>query len=148
MAQKFDVTNALYELQCSILQHKWKISLEDHVHHAMVLNSILLLSPGQYSDNLSPHFNEEGFRATINKIESMYDFKKPRMQMATISGLINIIQDLNIEAISRDKAIVKLLELDISSNERKFTKSIFGLIKNLTRTYIAEEVNESELVTR
>ncbi|EIE88147.1 hypothetical protein RO3G_12858 [Rhizopus delemar RA 99-880] len=60
----------------------------------------------------------------------MYDFKKPRMQMATISGLINIIQDLNIEAISRDKAIVKLLELDISSNERKFAKGIVGLIKN------------------
>lgn len=78
----------------------------------------------------------------------MYDFKKPRMQMATISGLINIIQDLNIEAISRDKAIVKLLELDISSNERKFTKGIVGLIKNLARTSIAEEMNESELVTR
>lgn len=75
----------------------------------MVLNSILLLSSGQYPNNLSPYFSEEGFRAAINKIESMYDFKQPRMQMSTISDLINIIEDLNIEAISRDKAIVKLL---------------------------------------
>lgn len=45
MAQQFDVTKALYELQRLILQYERKLSLEDHIHHAMVLNSILILSP-------------------------------------------------------------------------------------------------------
>ncbi|KAG0187095.1 hypothetical protein DFQ28_006859, partial [Apophysomyces sp. BC1034] len=133
MAQKFDVTNALYELQRSILQHKWKFSLEDHIHHAMAVNSILFLSRGQCPDNLSPHFNEEDISATIKKIELMYDFNKPRMQMTTITDMISITQNLNTETIGRDKATVKLLELELLPNERKFTKGILELVKKLPR---------------
>ncbi|KAG0166784.1 hypothetical protein DFQ30_006787, partial [Apophysomyces sp. BC1015] len=138
MAQKFDVTNALYELQRSILQHKWKFSLEDHIHHAMAVNSILFLSRGQCPDNLSPHFNEEDISATIKKIELMYDFNKPRMQMTTITDMISITQNLNTETIGRDKATVKLLELELLPNERKFTKGILELVKKLPRVPITE----------
>ncbi|KAG1111392.1 hypothetical protein G6F42_015048 [Rhizopus arrhizus] len=56
VAEQFNVTNAMYEFQCSILRQKWKLSLEDHIHHAMAINSILLVSPNKYPDNLSPHF--------------------------------------------------------------------------------------------
>ncbi|CAO3668783.1 hypothetical protein CU097_011634 [Rhizopus azygosporus] len=45
MIGNFDVTDALYLLQRSILQQKWKFSLEDHVHCAIAINSILLLTP-------------------------------------------------------------------------------------------------------
>ncbi|KAI9322593.1 hypothetical protein BX666DRAFT_2103797 [Dichotomocladium elegans] len=81
IAHQFDVTNALYELRCSIVQHKWTVSLEDHVHHALALNSILLLSPGQY-------------------------LGKTRMQTADSLQYNHRYSRYQHEAINRDKAIV------------------------------------------
>ncbi|KAG0173873.1 hypothetical protein DFQ29_007687 [Apophysomyces sp. BC1021] len=136
VAQQFDVTNAIYEFQCSILRQKWKLSIEDHIHHAMAINSILLLSPNKYPDNLSPHFCEASLKATINKIKSIYGLNSPRMQIETVTNMISIIQELDIEVISRSQAIVKLLELDLCQ-----------MNANLPMAWL-KDLNESELNTR
>ncbi|KAI9016361.1 hypothetical protein CLU79DRAFT_805338 [Phycomyces nitens] len=141
----FYVTNAFYEFQRSILQQKRKLSIEDNIHHAMAINSILLLSPN-YS--LSQNFCEASLKATINKIKYIYGLNSPRMEIETVTNMISIIQDLDIEAISRSQAIAKLLELDILPNERNFANSLAELVKKLPRVPIAEDVNESELNTR
>ncbi|KAL0076779.1 hypothetical protein J3Q64DRAFT_1770683 [Phycomyces blakesleeanus] len=138
----------MYEFQCSILRQKWKLSLEDHIHHAMAINSILLLSPNKYPDNLSPHFCEASLRTTMNKIKSIYGLNLPRMQIKTVTNMITIIQELDIEAISRSQAIVKLLQLDLLPHERKFANGLAELVKKLPRVPIEEDVNESELITR
>lgn len=113
VAQQFNVTNAMYEFQCSIWRQKWKLSLGDHIRHVMAINSILLLSPNKWSDNLSPHFCEASLRTTMNKIKSIYGLNLPRMQIKTVTDMISIIQGLDIEAISCSQAIVKLLQLDL-----------------------------------
>lgn len=148
VAQQFNVTNAMYEFQCSILRQKWKLSIEDHIHHAMAINSILLLSPNKYPDNLPSHFCEASLRATINKIKSIYGLNLPRMQIKTVTSMISIIQELDIEAISRSQAIVKLLQLDLLPHERKFANGLTESVKKLPRVPIEEDVNESELNTR
>ncbi|KAI9483107.1 MAG: hypothetical protein EXX96DRAFT_599675 [Benjaminiella poitrasii] len=139
VAQQFNVTNAIYEFQCSVLRQKWKLSIKDHIHHAMAINSILLLSPTKYSDNLSPHFCEANLRATIDQIKFIYGLNSPHMQIKT---------ELDIEAISRSQAIVKLLQLDLLPDERKFANGLVELVKKLPRVPVKEDVNESELNIR
>ncbi|KAG0193444.1 hypothetical protein DFQ28_005262 [Apophysomyces sp. BC1034] len=148
LVENFDATNAFHKLQLSICQHKWKLSLENHIHYAMAATSILLLSRNQYSEELSPYFNEDGLKATIDSIEAMYGIKKPQISMETVTSMISIIEDLTIGAISRDKAIVRLLDLEPPANENKFKKGIIELVSKLPRVSIVEDMNEYELGTR
>ncbi|KAG1473866.1 hypothetical protein G6F56_000698 [Rhizopus delemar] len=148
MTGNFDVTNALYLLQHSILQQKWKLSLEDHVHCAMATNYILLLTPNVFPDELLPFFNKDNLSAIIDKIESTYDIKKYYIPTRIFTSIINIVQDLNIGTINRRKAISQLLELDFPANEHKFVQGIIGLIQKILCVTIAEDVNKSELGTR
>ncbi|KAI9495932.1 hypothetical protein BDB00DRAFT_869847 [Zychaea mexicana] len=44
VAQQFNVTNTIYKFQYSILQQKWKLTIEDHIHHggpAMVMMNLM-----------------------------------------------------------------------------------------------------------
>ncbi|KAI9247338.1 hypothetical protein BY458DRAFT_560377 [Sporodiniella umbellata] len=136
VAQLFNVTNAMYDFQCSILRQKWKLSIEDHINHAMAISLILLLSPKKHPDNLLPHFCKASLRTTINKIKSIYGLSLPHMQIKTVTDMISIIQELDIEATSRNQAIIKLMQLDLLLHERKLP------------TAWPKGVNESELITR
>ncbi|ORX55564.1 hypothetical protein DM01DRAFT_1382712 [Hesseltinella vesiculosa] len=148
VAQQFNVTNAIYEFQCSILQQKWKLSIEDHIHHALAINSILLLSQNKYPENLSPYFCEASLKATISKIKSIYGLNLPSVQTKTVSDIFSILQELDVGTVSRRQAIVKLLQLDLSPDERKFANGLTDLVKKLPRVPIEEDVNEYELSTR
>ncbi|KAG0182204.1 hypothetical protein DFQ29_005259 [Apophysomyces sp. BC1021] len=100
------------------------------------------------SEELSPYFNEDDLKATIDSIEAMYGNKKPRISMETVTSMIRIIEDLTIGSISRDKATVHLLDLDLPANENKFKKGIIELVGKLPHVPIAEDTNEYELNTR
>lgn len=120
LVQNFDATMAFHKLQLSLCQHKWKLSLENHIHGAMAATHILLLSRNQYPEDLSPYFSNHDLKATINGIETKYGIRKLPMSMATTSSMIGIVQNLTIGVISRDKAIAHLLDLDLPTNESKF----------------------------
>ncbi|EPB91015.1 hypothetical protein HMPREF1544_02084 [Mucor circinelloides 1006PhL] len=62
--------------------------------------------------------------------------------------MISIIQELDIEAISRSQAIVELLQLDLLLHERKIANGLAELVKKLPRVPIEEDVNEPGLITR
>ncbi|CEP19972.1 hypothetical protein [Parasitella parasitica] len=62
--------------------------------------------------------------------------------------MISLIQELDMEAISRSQAIVKLLQLDLLPHERKFANGLAELVKKLPRVPMEEDANESELITR
>lgn len=64
----FNATDAFYKLQLSVLTHKWKHSLEYHIHYALATNSILLLSLNQCPDDLSPFFNEHNLKAITHHV--------------------------------------------------------------------------------
>lgn len=49
--QSLNVSMALFNFQRSILNNKWKLTLEDHMHSAMAVHSILFLSIDQHSYN-------------------------------------------------------------------------------------------------
>ncbi|OAD77796.1 C2H2-type zinc finger transcription factor [Phycomyces blakesleeanus NRRL 1555(-)] len=123
LVQNFDATMAFHKLQLSLCQHKWKLSLENHIHCAMAATHILLLSRNQYPEDLSPYFSNHDLKATINGIETKYGIRKLPMSMATTTSMIGIAQNLTMGVISRDKAI-------------------------LPPVPIAEDINEFELSTR
>ncbi|KAL0080413.1 C2H2-type zinc finger transcription factor [Phycomyces blakesleeanus] len=131
LVQNFDATMAFHKLQLSLCQHKWKLSLENHIHCAMAATHILLLSRNHYPEDLSPYFSNHDLKATINGIETKYGIKKLPMSMATTTSMIGIVQNLTMGVISRDKAIAHLLDLDLPTNENKFKKCIIDLIWKL-----------------
>ncbi|KAG1183738.1 hypothetical protein G6F36_008218 [Rhizopus arrhizus] len=148
LVQNFDATMAFHKLQLSLCQHKWKLSLENHIHCAMAATHVLLLSRNQYPEDLSPYFSNHDLKATINRIETKYGIKKLPMSMETTTSMIGIAQDLTMGVISRDKAIAHLLDLDLPTNENKFKNCIIDLIWKLPPVPIAEDANEFELSTR
>ncbi|KAI8091570.1 hypothetical protein BDF21DRAFT_312502, partial [Thamnidium elegans] len=58
----------------------------------------------------------------------IYGTKKPRFPMDNITKVLSIIQDVPAENISRDKGIMRLIDLDLPSQETRFIKSIIQLI--------------------
>ncbi|KAI8992441.1 hypothetical protein BDB01DRAFT_778454 [Pilobolus umbonatus] len=147
--QSLDVNIAFYNFQQSILNNKWKLTLEDHMHSAMALHSILFLSPEQHIYNdISPFFDQTMYTTIINTIEGKYGFKRPLFPMDTITKILNIIQDVLRKSISRDKSIVLLLSLDIPAQEIRFVKMIVQLMNKLPWNPISDNTNESELGTR
>lgn len=122
---------AFYKLQLSLCQHKWKLLLENHIHCAMAASHILLLSRNQYPEDLSPYFSKHDLKATIDSIETIYGIKKLSMSMKASTSMISIIQNLTMGTINRDKAIARLLDLDLVTNEYKFKKSIIELVRKL-----------------
>lgn len=130
---------AFYKLQLSLCQHKWKLLLENHIHCAMAASHILLLSRNQYPEDLSPYFSKHDLKATIDSIETIYGIKKLSMSMKASTSMISIIQNLTMGTINRDKAIARLLDLDLVTNEYKFKKSIIELDRKLPPVRIAED---------
>ncbi|KAI8063052.1 hypothetical protein BDF21DRAFT_496949 [Thamnidium elegans] len=92
---RFDVSAAFYNFQQSILTHKWKLSLEDHIHCAMASISILLLAPNRYPADLLPFFDEQQINSTIGHIELKYGLKKPRRNAGTFFRWTN---ELTVES--------------------------------------------------
>ncbi|ORX48778.1 hypothetical protein DM01DRAFT_260139 [Hesseltinella vesiculosa] len=149
MVQSLDVTTAFFNFQKSILNNKWKLTLEDHMHSAMAVQSILFLASDQYNyDDISTYFNQTMYAATIQTIESAYGIKKPRFPMETITKTLSVIQDVSSNIISRAKGIRQLMDLDLPSQQTKFVKSIIQLMGKLPRHQISNDINESELGSR
>lgn len=148
LVQNFDATMAFHKLQLSLCQHKWKLSLENHVHCALAATHILLLSPNQYPEDVLPYFSNENLKATINAIETRYGIKQLPMSMETTTNMIGIAQDLTMGLISRDKAMARLLDLNLPKDENKFKNCIIDLIRKLPPVPITEDVKELELSTR
>jgi hypothetical protein len=68
--------------------------------------------------------------------------------METTTSIIGIAQDLTTGAISRDKAIARLLDLDLPTNGNKFKNCLIELIWKLPPVPMAEDIKELELSTR
>lgn len=145
---RFDVSAAFYNFQRSILTHKWKLSLEDHIHCAMASTSILLLAPNRYPADLLPFFDEQQINSTIGYIELKYGLKKPTMGVDLVTKAVKILQDVISRTISRETAEINLLTLEAGEKEHKFFKAIAALVKKLPRVSIQEEVKELELCSR
>jgi hypothetical protein len=148
LVQNFDATMAFNKLQLSLRQHKWKLSLVNHIHCALAATHILLLSRNQYPEDLSPLFSNEDLKATINGIESKYGVEELPMSMEAITSMYGIAQDLTMGVISRDKAVAHLLDLDLPTDDNKFKNCVINLIRKLPAVPIAEDVKELELSTR
>ncbi|KAI7869716.1 hypothetical protein BDF14DRAFT_1874121 [Spinellus fusiger] len=149
MVQSLDVSIALFNFQRSILNNKWKLTLEDHMHSAMAVHSILFLSVDQHSyDDISKKFNQTMYATIIQTIEGIYEIKKPQFPMDIITKILSIIQDVSTKIISRDKGIMQLIDLDLPSQETRSVKSIIQLMGKLPRKPISDDTNESELGSR
>ncbi|CAO3691106.1 unnamed protein product [Umbelopsis ramanniana] len=148
LVQNFDATMAFHKLQLSLCQHKWKLSLDNHVHCALAATHILLLSQNQHPEDLSPYFSDHDLKATITGIEAKYGIKQVPMSMETTTSMISIAQDLTMGVISRDKAMARLLDLDLPKDENKFKNCVIDLIRKLPPVPITEDVKELELSTR
>ncbi|KAI8335841.1 hypothetical protein BC941DRAFT_354700 [Chlamydoabsidia padenii] len=144
----FDATVAFHHVQMSISTHKWKLPLENHLHLAFAAISILFLPHNQYPNDLQPYFDQHNIKATIDHIDNIYTIKRPRMDMITMTGMIGILEDLTIEEITREQAVVRLLGLDLPAHQSKFRKGVLNLIGKLPRMPLQETINEYELTTR
>ncbi|KAI9004281.1 hypothetical protein CLU79DRAFT_714158, partial [Phycomyces nitens] len=140
----FDTTPAFYKLQRSVLTHKRKHSLEDHIHHALAINSIILLSSNQCPDDLLLFFNEHNLKATIEHVEDIYDIKKPLMPTNIFMETIQVTKDLNANKITREMAVIKLFKLDLGADEHKFVKAVTELVSKLPRVSLAKQTNEMD----
>ncbi|KAG2182612.1 hypothetical protein INT44_005591 [Umbelopsis vinacea] len=127
LVQDFDATTAFHKLQLSLCQHKWKLSLENHIHCAMAATHILLLSRHQYPEDLLPYFSNDNLKAINDGIDKKYGIRKLPI---------------------RDKAIANLLNMDLITTENKFKHCIINLIRKLPPVPIAEDIKELELSTR
>ncbi|KAI9280292.1 hypothetical protein BC943DRAFT_344482 [Umbelopsis sp. AD052] len=143
LVQDFDATTAFHKLRLSLCQHKWKLSLENHIHCAMAATHILLLSRHQYPEDLLPYFSNDNLKAIIDGIEKTYGIRKLPMSMKTTTT-----QDLTMGVTSRDKAIANLLNMDLVTTENKFKHCIINLMRKLPPVPIAEDIKELELSTR
>lgn len=149
MVQSLNVNIALFNFQRSILNNKWKLALEDSMHSAMTVHSILFLSMDQHNYNdISTFFNQTVYATIIQTIEGTYGIEKPRFPMDTITKVLNIIQDVSTKIISRNKGIMQLIDLDLPSQETRFAKSIIQLMGKLPHNPISNDINESELGSR
>ncbi|CEI86994.1 hypothetical protein RMCBS344292_01416 [Rhizopus microsporus] len=114
MVQSLNVSIALFNFQRSILNNKWKLALEDSMHSAMTVHSILFLSMDQHNYNdISTFFNQIMYATIIQTIEGTYGIEKPRFPMDTITKVLNIIQDVSTKITSRDKGTMQLIDLDL-----------------------------------
>ncbi|KAG2227030.1 hypothetical protein INT45_006437 [Circinella minor] len=67
----------------------------------------------------------------------------------SIAKILNIIQDVSTEIISRDKGTIELIVLVFpSQQETRFVKSIIRLIGKLPRNPMSVDTNGSELGSR
>jgi hypothetical protein len=62
------------------------------------------------------------------------------MTLRSTLAALGIAQDLTMGVISRDKAIARLLDLDLPTNENKFKNCKIDLIRKLPPVPIAEDV--------
>lgn len=53
----FDVSQASFYFQFSLKNEKWKLSLEQNLHLALTMTSILLVTPNKYPDSLQQFFS-------------------------------------------------------------------------------------------
>jgi hypothetical protein len=53
----FDVSQASFYFQFSLKDEKWKLSLEQNLHLALTMTSILLVTPNKYPDSLQQFFS-------------------------------------------------------------------------------------------
>lgn len=112
MVQSLDVNITFFNFQRSILNNKWKLTLEDHMHSAMAVHSILFLSPDQHNyEDISPFFNQTMYAAIIQTIEGMYRFKKPRFPMNTITNILNTFKKFRQKPSVAIKASYNFLDL-------------------------------------
>ncbi|KAI8086653.1 uncharacterized protein BX664DRAFT_264424 [Halteromyces radiatus] len=146
----FDVSGAFYEFQESIKNHKHKLPLESHLHHALAASSILFLKHGRYPDDMVKIFGEDQLEAIVDDLNDMFGVKKAKLPIGTVTDMINIIQNVIDENMTRYQAVGKLLLMDgkVPANQFKFIKSVAKLLEKLPRTGIVEEVKENELCTR
>jgi hypothetical protein len=100
----FDVTDAFYMMQCSLSNHKWKLSLEDHIHLGLAASSILLLCREEHPNDLVPFVDNINLTATRKYIEDMYSIRNVSMPMDTVTPLLRIVDQLNTEKLTRIQA--------------------------------------------
>ncbi|KAG0165887.1 hypothetical protein DFQ29_001289, partial [Apophysomyces sp. BC1021] len=138
MAGNFDTSEALYKMQSSLKQYKWKVSLEDHVHMVLAATSILLLTPNKYPDE----------NTAISSIKTIYDIQPPPMPLNLVGDLLGILDKLVRGSFSRMQAEMSLKALAQEGKEFKFVIALSALVTRLPRFPMEEDVNETELCMR
>ncbi|KAI8329684.1 hypothetical protein BC941DRAFT_442566 [Chlamydoabsidia padenii] len=144
----FDLAQAFYNLQTSLKQEKWKLSLEQNVHLALAATSILLMTPNKYPGQLQQFFTSEEWRVTNDWIQDLYGIKRKPMPADTVSSMLCIIDDLINKTINREEADARLKNLPLDEYGHKFAKAAGGLILKLMRAPMDEDANETELCSR
>lgn len=62
--------------------------------------------------------------------------------------IIQVTQDLIVNKLTREIAVIKLFKLDLATNEYKFAKAVAELARKLSRVSFVEESNEMELCSQ
>ncbi|KAG0169175.1 hypothetical protein DFQ29_009869 [Apophysomyces sp. BC1021] len=136
----------------------------DHIHLALALMSILLLSPDHYADDIKPFFDRDDFNATVGRIHRMYSIVKQPIPTSTVTSFLGIVDDLLMEVVileitlqrcaytteitTREQAEAQLNSLTLPAQEHKVAKALSALVSKLPRVALEEEMNEVELCAR
>lgn len=145
---RFDLSQTFFNLQTSMKQKKWKLSLEQNVHFALAATSILLITPSKYPEQLQQFFTEKEWAETSDRIQDLYGIKRKPMPVDTVSNMLCIIDNLMNKTINREEAVVSLMKLPLDEYEHKFSQALGGLILKLMRVPMDEDANETELCSR
>ncbi|KAG0164444.1 hypothetical protein DFQ28_009119 [Apophysomyces sp. BC1034] len=87
----FDVTDAFYMLQRSVSDHKWKLSLEDHIHLGLAATSILILCCEEHPNDLVPFLDDINLAITRKYIENLYSIRNIPMPMDIVTRILRIV---------------------------------------------------------
>jgi hypothetical protein len=124
------------------------LSLEDHLHSALAVSSVLLLSAKHYPDDIAPFFSVNQYKETANHVKNMYHINKPLVPQDFIINSYAILQDLTNGTTTRNKAVKRLLEMDLPTHLARFVNALILMIRKMPCEPLAENLNEAELGAR
>ncbi|KAI8096143.1 uncharacterized protein BX664DRAFT_382639 [Halteromyces radiatus] len=170
----FDASQAFYDFQLFVANHKAKYYLESHLHHVLAASSILLVRPGRMPKELVDVFGEQQLDSFINDLRTRIDMnsrRNSRLPMKLILYLTSIVEDVLAGVKSRTQGMCSLLSMEgkafsvdgeliimeeeevpipgrVTKQQFRFIKSLANLLDKLPNKVIMEEIKEHELCTR
>ncbi|KAI9320128.1 hypothetical protein BX666DRAFT_1852753 [Dichotomocladium elegans] len=148
VSDDFDVTDAIYHLKLSLKDHRWKLSLEDHLYLILASTSVLLLTPDILPNELQPFFEHKNWATVSMAIENIYKIQQPPTPIGTLTSLLSIIDDMIRLKLDRDVTSAKLQTLQLPKYEKKFAKAVATFVNKLPPVSLDEDINEAELCSR
>ncbi|KAI9006705.1 hypothetical protein CLU79DRAFT_879219, partial [Phycomyces nitens] len=148
----FDVSDAFYQFQQSIVIGKDSLLMESHVHQILTMSSILLIKPDRMNNDIVRVFGRENIRLLQEHVRCKFGFGYygDQFDVDLLQVLKNIVTKARYRQITRFDACLELWTMAKSAStiNRKIIKSIARLIDELPEENVSTEIREQELCTR